>query len=250
MLGGVVQGLPHLVERGVGVERRGRAAVDALAAVDADDFGQRLVQEGGDLHLVGPVDGLQHAHFLHVDAGAHAAAAADALVHVAHDRVARVVHGHGLFHVAEAEAVDPVLLGQRLELAVAVAHAGVAVAAVLGEQQVEHVPAGDPHRLGVGVDLDGRGDGVGAGGLQGPLPLDLHHADAADAGDLEVGVVAQGGDAHADALGRLEDGGAQGHLGLDAVDGDRDGGPDGASADVAPGQVGLEELAERRSPAW
>jgi hypothetical protein len=44
--------------------------------------------------------------------------------------------------VAEAEEVDAVLLGQRLQLAVVVADAGVALAVVLGEQQVEDVPAG------------------------------------------------------------------------------------------------------------
>ncbi len=211
---------------------------------------QRVVLEGGDLDLVGPVDGLQYPHLLHVDAGAHAAAAADALVHVPHDRVARFVHGHRLLHVAEAEPVDPVLLGQSLQLAVAVADARVAVAAVLGEQQVEHVTAGDAHRLGIGVDLDGRGDGVGTRGLEGPLPLYLHHADAADTGDLEVGVVAQGGDADPDALGRLEDGGAHGHLGLDAVDGHMDRGADSARRRRLRLEVRLEKLAERGAPGW
>ncbi len=250
VLGGIVQGLPHGGQRRMGVERGGRAAVDALPAVDADGVGQRDVLEGGDLHPVGAVGGLQHPHLLHVDAGAHATAAADALVHVADDRVARVVHGHGVLHVAEAELVDAVLLGQGLQLAVAVADAGVAVAAVLGEQQVEHVAAGDAHRLGVGVDLDGRGDGIGARGLQVALPLHLDHADAADAGDFQVGVVAEGGDAHAQALGRLEDGGAHGHLGLDAVDGHRDGGADGVRRRRLRLEVGLEELAERGAPGW
>ena len=96
--------------------------------------------------LVAAADGLEHADLLQVDAGAHAAAAADALVHVAHDGVARAVDLETrLLGVAEAEAVDAVLLGQRLQLAVAVAHAGVALAVVLAEQQVEHVPARHAH---------------------------------------------------------------------------------------------------------
>jgi hypothetical protein len=67
--------------------------------------------------------------------------------------------------VAEAETVDPVFLGKRLEFAVAVLLARVAVATVLREQQVEDVSPCDPDGPGVGVDLDGIGDGVGAGGL-------------------------------------------------------------------------------------
>ncbi len=134
---------------------------------------------------------------------------------------------HRHLHVAEAEAVDPVLLGQLLQLADAVADARVAVAAVLAQQQVEDVPAGDAHGFGVGLDLDGRGDGIGAGRLQVPLTLHLDHADAAEARHVQVGVIAEGGDAHPDSLGGFEDGGAQRHLGLHAVDGDRDGRADG-----------------------
>ena len=88
----VVDGAPDLVGRVVGVERAGRAAVDALAAVDAHHVAERLVEEGRDPRLVAAADGLEHADFLQVDAGAHAAAAQDALVHVADDRVARLVH--------------------------------------------------------------------------------------------------------------------------------------------------------------
>ncbi len=213
-------------------------------------FRQRLLQEGGDLHLVRPVHGFQDAHFLHVDAGPHAAAAADALVHVPDDGEARGVEGLRHAAVAEPEAVDPVFLGQLLQLADAVADAGVAVAAMLGQQQVEDVPPGDAHRFGVGLDLDGRGDGVGAGGLQRPLPLHFHHTDAADARHFEVRMMAQRRDADADALGRLEDGGAERDFGLDAVDGHRDGGPDGFRSGGLGRKVRLEELAERSSPAW
>ena len=91
VLGRVVDGRPDLVGRVVGPQRAGRAAVDALAAVDADHVGQRLVHEGRDLGLVAAADGLQHADLLQVDAGADAAAAEDALVHVADDGVARAV---------------------------------------------------------------------------------------------------------------------------------------------------------------
>ncbi len=54
---------------------------------------------------------------------------------------------------------------------------------------------------GVRVDGERVGDRVGAGGLQRALALDLDHADAAHAGDLEVRVVAERGDVDADGLG-------------------------------------------------
>ena len=249
VLGGVVQGLPHRGQGRMRVERGCGAAVDALATVDAHGFGQGDVLEGRNVHPVGAVGGLQHAHFLHVDAGAHTTAAADALVHVAHYRVAGIVHGHRELYVAEAELVDPVLLGQGLQLAVAVAYAGVAVAAVLAQQQVENVAAGYAHRFGVGVHLERRGYGVGARGLQVALPLHLYHADAADARHFEVGVVAQGGYAHAQALGRFEDGGAHGHLGLYAVYGDRDSRADSVRRRSLRLDIGLEELAEGSAPS-
>ena len=50
-----------------------------------------------------------------------------------------------LVGMPEAELGDAVLLGQRLQLAVAVAHAAVALAVVLAEQQLEHVAARQAH---------------------------------------------------------------------------------------------------------
>jgi hypothetical protein len=164
---------------------------------------------------------LQHADLLQVDAGADAAAAQDALVHVAHHGMAGLVHlVPRLVGMPEVEPVHSVFPGQVLELAIQVPGAGVAFAVVVGQQQVHDVATGLPHLGGVGLHRDGGGDGVGAGGVQAPLPLDLHQADATHAGDAQVLVVAQGGDADVELLGRLQDGGAQGHLDPVAVDGD------------------------------
>ena len=48
VLVGVVDGGPDLVGRVLGVQGAGRAAVDALAAVDADDVGRAACPEGRD----------------------------------------------------------------------------------------------------------------------------------------------------------------------------------------------------------
>ena len=203
-------------------------------------------REGLDGRRVAPSDGLEHADLLQVDAGAHAAAAADALVHVAHHGVARQVGlGDRIVRMPEGELADAVLLGERLQLAVAVAHAAVALAVVLAEQQLEHVAARQPHLAAVRVDAHLVGDREGARRLQRALALDLDHADAAHAGDVEVGVVAQRRDADAGALGGLQDGGAEGHLGLVAVDGDRDQGADRVRA--GRGEHAPVLLRERRA---
>ncbi len=231
VLGGVVQSLPDVVGLVLGVQGADRAAVHALAAVDADDGTERHVLEGLDGDLVAAADGLEHPDFLDVDAGAHAPAAADALVHVAHHGVARVVRlGQRLLRVTEGELGDAVLLGERLQLAVAVAHAAGALAVVLAQQKLQHVPARLADLAVMRVDLHLIDDREGAGRLQRALTLHLHDADAAHAGHVQVRVVAQRGDVDAHAAGCLEDGGPERDLGLDAVDGDAHLGADGVRA--------------------
>ena len=68
------------------------------------------------------------------------------------------------------------------------------------------------------LHLDRRGDRVAARRLQRPLPFDLDHADAAHAGQAQVLVVAERGDADAQLLGGLEDRRAQRHRDRVAVD--------------------------------
>ena len=223
VLGGVVDGAPDLV-RGVGrVERTGRAAVDALAAVDAHDVAEGLVQVRRNPRLVAAADGFEHADFLDVDARAHAAAAQDALVHVADDRIARLVFRHlRLGHVPEPVEVDAVLLGQRLQLAVVVALAAVALAVVRREQQVEDVPPRLAHLARVRLHFQRAGNRERAGRLQRPLPFHLDHADAAHARHAQVGVVAQRRYPHADPLRGVEHRRAHRHLDVGPVDGDRD----------------------------
>ncbi len=223
VLGRVVDGLPHFVGEVVGPQGAGRAAVDALSAVDADHVGQRLVHEGADLGLVAAVQGLQHAHLLQVDTSPHAAAAKDALVHVADHGVAG---GVNLVprprHVAEAEKVHAIFRGQRLEFAVVVARAGVTLAQVAAQEQVEDVAAGAADLGRMGGHADGRRDGVAARRLQGPLLVDLHDADPADPRQAQVFMKAERGDANLEFAGGLQDGRAQGHGDRTAVDGHRD----------------------------
>ena len=126
------------------------------------------------MRLVAAAHGFQHADFLQVDAGPHAPPAEHALVHVAHDRVARPVHVMaGLIRVPETEEVDPVLLGQRLQFAVIVARTTVAFAVVLGEEQVDDVAPRLPDLAGMRFDRDRLGDRIGAACLKGAAALPL-----------------------------------------------------------------------------
>ena len=169
------------------------------------------------------MQGLQHAHLLQVDAGPHAAAAEDALVHVADHGVAGGVDRvPRLGHVAEAEEVHAVFRGQRLQLAVVVARAGVTLAVVAGQEQVEDVPAGTADLGRMGVHADRRRDRVAARRLQRPLPIDLHDADPADPRQAQVFVKAERGDADLQFAGGLQDRRSQGHGDRAAVDGHRD----------------------------
>ena len=113
--------------------------------------------------------------------------------------------------MTETEEIDAVFGGQGLKLAVVVPPAGVTFAVVVGQQQVEDVPPGLADRGGVALHADGRSNRIAARGLQRPLAFDLDHADAADAGQAEVFVIAEGGNTDAQLLGGLEDRRAQRH---------------------------------------
>ncbi len=81
----------------------------------------------------------------------------------------------------EAEQVDAVFGRQRLQFAVVVASAGVALAVMAGQQEVEDVAASPSHLGGMGADADGGCDGIAASGLKRALPFDLDDANSAHA---------------------------------------------------------------------
>ena len=98
----------------------------------------------------------------------------------------------------------------------------------------------------VRLDLERRGDRVRARRLQRPLALDFHDADAADARDAQVRVVAQRRNPHPELLRRLEHRRAERHLHVLAVDGDRDQAADRAGG-VLRGGDRFAPLAHRRA---
>jgi hypothetical protein len=84
----VFNGRPDFVGGVVCSQGTGRAAIYALAAVNADYFPERHARESVDIEIGAAINRFENANFLKVDAGSNAAAALNALVHVAHDAVA------------------------------------------------------------------------------------------------------------------------------------------------------------------
>ena len=108
---------------------------------------ERHVLEGRDGDLVAAADGLEHADLLHVDAGADAAAAADALVHVAHDASSssRRPRTRGSSGWPKGKLVTPYSSASVCSSQLPLRDAAVALAVVLAEEQLEHVLAGHAH---------------------------------------------------------------------------------------------------------
>ena len=114
---------------------------------------------------------------------------------------------------------DAQVVGHALQVAAAAAHAGGALAVVLGQNQLHIGAAGGPGPGGVGVDHHALPHRGVAGGDHGPLPLHLHAAHPAGGNLIEPFQIAQVGDVDVRLGGGLQDGGALLHLEHLSVDG-------------------------------
>jgi hypothetical protein len=75
---------------------------------------------------------------------------------------------------------------------------------VVGEQELKIDPAGLPYPGGIGMNHHSVADRLGTGGLQGPAPLHLHHANPAHPFYIQVFVIAKGGNGNPGSPGRRE----------------------------------------------
>ena len=108
----------------------------------------------------GPIIGLEPAalredgrHSLRLAAHGHAPAAGNALGRVAHERGRARVRPPLALHSGEGDLADAQVARDGLKLAVRVAVAGLAVALVIGEDQLHHGPPRVPGPGGVGLHL-------------------------------------------------------------------------------------------------
>jgi hypothetical protein len=118
----------------------------------------------------------------------------------------------------EGHAVDPVLRGQGLQLAVTVLRAGEAVERMAGKEELNDDPPGVDDPGAPRLDLHALLYGERAGRGEVGLALDLHHAYAARAAGEQLLDMAQGGNTLSGGLRGLEDGGPRLGLYLPIVD--------------------------------
>ena len=114
------------------------------------------------------------------------------------------------------------VVGNRLQVAVATAHAARALRVVLRQEQL-NVSATGLARLGaVGVDHHAVEHVVVAGGNQLVAALNLDHAHAAAADLVQIAQIAQGGNLDADGLGCVQDRGVLRRRDLASIDSELD----------------------------
>ena len=215
-------GIAEVVEQTVGIvtlgQGAGRADRHALAAVGAVRILEHPVEGRGDGGVETAADGTQHTHRLNGVAHTLAAAAEDALVHVARDGGRHLFLAGRLFATLERHLADIEAHYQALQFAVAALGAGKAIVRVIGEHELGDGLAGADHAGGVGLDHHAFHTHRSAGRGQVAASLHFHDADTAGsgvvlhAGALEVDV-AERGDVDADGLSSIEEGrpGSNGH---------------------------------------
>ena len=155
---------------------------------------------------------------------------------------------HRLGRVTEAEAVDAIFFGERLQFAVVISHTGVAFAMVVAKHQVDDVPTSATNARRMRFDIDRLRDREGARRLKRSEPFDLDDTDAADAGDAKIVVLAERGDMNPETTAGLEDGGPNGDFDIDAIDGSTEFGGVRAPADSLAQRVWQRVI--RRPSAW
>ena len=138
-------------------------------------------------------------------AHADASAAEHALLAVADDRMARQFEREPLSPALEMPRPHAHRIGQVLQLAVAVALAGLAIHVVIVQEQFDDVAPGLADGGRVGLHLHPFPDLRTARGHVKAHALHVDDAHAARAGQAQVGMVAEPGDADPQLLGRLHD---------------------------------------------
>ena len=182
VLVGIGDGVPDLggiIDLIKGADRADR---NALAAVDAGRLAQRHIEGRADMGLIAALADVDDADVLVLFADGDAAAAEDALGVVAHQVRRRLLDLRLGAVAGKAVHIDIVLAAEILQLTVGVAHAGKAVGAVVGKQQLQRRLTGFAQRRGIGEHLHPLVDGVDTGSCQraGALDLDKAHTAGAD----------------------------------------------------------------------
>ena len=186
----VVQRAPYTADVVIHGDRGGGAHGGALTAAHAFGLRHFAVERRHDLRAAAAIGKVQDAHALDLLARAHAVAAEDALVRVAHDRGAGGIEREMLARILKPDAAHTEAQRQPPQLARAGLFANGAVTVVRGEQKLDDHPAVFEQPGGVRLDGEPVARLHGAGGVD-AAPIVLHNAHTARAVNGEIGVVAQ-----------------------------------------------------------
>src|SRR6185437_2293813 len=164
------------------VEQSSRGAnLHALAAARARRTSPTIVKICDDDGVDSAAHHVPHVRAFHLGAYAHAARAQNAAIVVGGEAFVRGVHRKRRIAIGQPHVREPLVLRQRLQLAVAVGYAHGADVVALGEQQFEDHPAVLLQALGIGGHLHALVNGGHAGRKQLVAALHLHNAEAASA---------------------------------------------------------------------
>ena len=159
----------------------------------------------GNYGLKAAVHRADGANLLHIAADGDAAAAQNALIRVADDGRGEVIQRIMDVLALKAVLLYAQLLRQILKLTVLTAHAGEALALVVGEDQLQHRLARLAHLRGVRLDDHALGHGHHACRRQ-RTRADVYHAHAAGADLIDVLEPAEGRNLDTGSMRRLENG--------------------------------------------
>ena len=186
----VVQRAPYTADVVIHGDRGGGAYGGALAAADAVGLGELLVECRHYAQIGAAVRKVDDVHALDLLARAHAVAAEDALVWVAHDRGAGGIEREMLARILKPDAAHTEAQRQPPQLARAGLFANGTVTVVRGKQKLDDHPAVFEQPGSVRLDGEPVARLHGAGGVD-AAPVVLHDAHTARAVNGEIGVVAQ-----------------------------------------------------------
>ena len=186
----VVQRAPYTADVVIHGDCGGGAHGGALTAADAVGLGELLVKCRHYAQVGAAVREVDDVHALDLLARAHAVAAEDALVRVAHDRGAGGVEREMLARILKPDAAHAEAQRQPPQLTCAGLFANGAVAVMRGEQKLDDHPAVFEQPGGVRLDGEPVARLHGAGGVD-AAPVVLHDAHTARAVNGEIGVIAQ-----------------------------------------------------------
>ncbi len=212
--------LAPLAEARLGQQGRRRADLDAAPAEDAGGVHHEAVEGSGDVAGEAPASVVDGVHADDLVADAHAFAAEDAVLVVAHEEGVVVLEQRARELEVEAGLADAVAVGIFLQIAGAVLVARGAGERMIRDEEIDDVPAHTGELFGLGVDDETVLAGHSARRRRVGPAFDLHQAEPAAARGPQRRVMAEPRDVDPMGERRVQHGSARQEVDVLAIDDD------------------------------